>query len=92
MDESVHAMRAVALNIGRLFQNLLTVMRLASALHSPRTTFSIWRYVYWLPTTFVVSYYFFNLKIVSGRSMQVIKLMSRTKCAHLLCSLAYIES
>ncbi|KIK65383.1 hypothetical protein GYMLUDRAFT_219363 [Collybiopsis luxurians FD-317 M1] len=56
-------------------------MRPASALHCQRqsllhnlrpkrTTSSIWRYVYWLPTSFVVSYYFFNLKIVSGRSMQ----------------------
>ncbi|KAJ3723101.1 peptidase S24/S26A/S26B/S26C [Lentinula raphanica] len=29
-----------------------------------------WRYIYWLPTAFVVSYYFVNLKIISGRSMQ----------------------
>ncbi|KAJ3736501.1 LexA signal peptidase [Lentinula guzmanii] len=29
-----------------------------------------WRYVYWFPTVFVVSNYFYNLKIVSGRSMQ----------------------
>ncbi|KAJ3937323.1 MAG: peptidase S24/S26A/S26B/S26C [Lentinula lateritia] len=33
-------------------------------------TKSSWSYIYWFPTVFVVSYYFYNIKIVSGRSMQ----------------------
>ncbi|KAJ4467553.1 peptidase S24/S26A/S26B/S26C [Lentinula aciculospora] len=31
---------------------------------------SVRTYIYWFPTVFVVSYYFYYLKIVSGRSMQ----------------------
>ncbi|KAE9410346.1 hypothetical protein BT96DRAFT_969422, partial [Gymnopus androsaceus JB14] len=58
-------------------------MRPNPILHGPQTnllhrhltpwkslTKTSWRYVYWFPTVFVVSYYFYNLKIVSGRSMQ----------------------
>jgi inner membrane protease subunit 2 len=37
--------------------------------------------LYWLPTGFVLSQYFYNVDVISGRSMQV--------AAHFLPSLAF---
>ncbi|KAK7470787.1 hypothetical protein VKT23_002205 [Stygiomarasmius scandens] len=36
----------------------------------PSKSHPIWRYLYWMPTAFVISQYFYGFKIVSGRSMQ----------------------